>query len=49
MWVMVHPVIFLLLKNKKLFLTYCSNVLKAANGTGIFSENAKKVFEQKDD
>ena len=33
-------------KQKKYFLTYCSNVLKATNGSGIFNDNTLKVFEQ---
>jgi glyoxylase-like metal-dependent hydrolase (beta-lactamase superfamily II) len=35
-----------LAKQKGYFHTYCSNVLKATNGTGIFSDETKKSFEQ---
>jgi glyoxylase-like metal-dependent hydrolase (beta-lactamase superfamily II) len=33
-------------KQKEYFLTYCSNVLKATNGSGIFNDNTIKVFER---
>lgn len=33
-------------KQKEYFLTYCSNVLKATNGTGIFNDETRKLFEQ---
>jgi len=33
-------------KQKEYFLTYCSNVLKATNGTGIFTDDTRKSFEQ---
>lgn len=33
-------------KQKGYFLTYCSNVLKATNGTGIFNDDTRKSFEQ---
>jgi glyoxylase-like metal-dependent hydrolase (beta-lactamase superfamily II) len=35
-----------LLKQKEYFLTYCSNVLKATNGTGLFTDDTRKSFEQ---
>jgi glyoxylase-like metal-dependent hydrolase (beta-lactamase superfamily II) len=31
---------------KNYFITYCSEVLKATNGSGIFTEETKKNFEQ---
>jgi len=31
---------------KNYFLTYCSEILKATNGSGIFTEETKKNFEQ---
>lgn len=33
-------------KQKEYFLTYCSNVLIATNGTGIFIDETRKSFEQ---
>ena len=33
-------------KQKEYFLTYCSNVLKATNGSGIFNDNTMKEFER---
>lgn len=33
-------------KQKEYFLTYCANVLKATNGTGVFDENTRKSFEE---
>jgi glyoxylase-like metal-dependent hydrolase (beta-lactamase superfamily II) len=33
-------------KQKEYFLTYCSQVLKATNGTGIFNDETRKSFEQ---
>lgn len=33
-------------KQKEYFLTYCCNVLKATGGTGIFTDDTKKSFEQ---
>ena len=33
-------------KQKEYFLTYCSYVLKATNGTGIFDDATRKSFEQ---
>jgi len=33
-------------KQKEYFLNYCSNVLKATNGTGIFNDETRKSFEQ---
>lgn len=33
-------------KQKDYFLTYCSNVLKATGGTGIFNDESRKAFEQ---
>lgn len=33
-------------KQKEYFLTYCSNVLKATNGTGTFTDETRKSFEQ---
>jgi len=35
-----------LAKQKEYFLTYCSNVLKSTNGTGIFNDDTRKSFEQ---
>jgi glyoxylase-like metal-dependent hydrolase (beta-lactamase superfamily II) len=35
-----------LAKQKEYFLTYCSNVLKATGGTGIFTDDTRKSFEQ---
>ena len=35
-----------LAKQKEYFLTYCSNVLKATSGTGIFTDDTRKSFEQ---
>ena len=35
-----------LAKQKEYFLTYCSNVLKATGGTGIFNDESRKSFEQ---
>jgi len=35
-----------LVKQKAYFLSYCSNVLKATNGTGIFTDDTRKSFEQ---
>jgi glyoxylase-like metal-dependent hydrolase (beta-lactamase superfamily II) len=32
-------------KQTEYFITYCSNVLKATNGTGIFTEESRKQFE----
>lgn len=34
-------------KQKKYFLTYCSNVLIATNGTAVFTDDTRKDFEQK--
>lgn len=33
-------------RQKDYFLTYCSNVLKATNGTGVFNDDTRKVFER---
>jgi glyoxylase-like metal-dependent hydrolase (beta-lactamase superfamily II) len=33
-------------KQKEYFLTYCSELLKATDGSGIFTEDTKKKFEQ---
>ncbi|HTE33270.1 MAG TPA: MBL fold metallo-hydrolase [Chryseolinea sp.] len=33
-------------KQKEYFLDYCSNVLKATSGTGIFNDESRKAFEQ---
>lgn len=33
-------------KQKEYFLTYCSNVLKATGGTGIFTDETRRAFEQ---
>lgn len=33
-------------KQKEYFLTYCSNVLKATGGSGIFNDDTRKSFEQ---
>jgi len=33
-------------KQKEYFHTYCANLLKATNGTGIFNDNTRKSFEQ---
>jgi glyoxylase-like metal-dependent hydrolase (beta-lactamase superfamily II) len=33
-------------KQQEYFLTYCSQVLQATNGTGIFTDETRKVFEQ---
>jgi len=33
-------------RQKEYFLTYCSQLLKATNGTGILNEGSKKIFEQ---
>ncbi|MEO6454399.1 MAG: Ivy family c-type lysozyme inhibitor [Ginsengibacter sp.] len=33
-------------EQKEYFLTYCSNVLMATNGTGIFNDETRKAFEQ---
>jgi glyoxylase-like metal-dependent hydrolase (beta-lactamase superfamily II) len=33
-------------KQKEYFVTYCSNVLKATGGTGIFNDDTRKSFEQ---
>lgn len=35
-----------LAKQKEYFLTYCSNVLKITGGTGIFTDDTRKSFEQ---
>jgi glyoxylase-like metal-dependent hydrolase (beta-lactamase superfamily II) len=34
-------------KQKEYFITYCSEVLSFTNGTGIFTDEIKKAFEQK--
>jgi glyoxylase-like metal-dependent hydrolase (beta-lactamase superfamily II) len=34
-------------KQKGYFITYCSEALSSTNGTGIFTDESKKVFEQK--
>ncbi|MHA4811294.1 Ivy family c-type lysozyme inhibitor [Flavitalea flava] len=34
-------------EQKEYFLTYCSNVLIATNGTGIFTDETKKAFERR--
>jgi glyoxylase-like metal-dependent hydrolase (beta-lactamase superfamily II) len=33
-------------RQKNYFLTYCSEVLKSTHGTGVFSDESKKSFEQ---
>jgi len=33
-------------RQKEYFLTYCSQVLKATNGTGIFNDGSRRSFEQ---
>ena len=33
-------------KQKEYFITYCGQVLKATNGTGIFTDETKRSFEQ---
>jgi len=33
-------------KQKDYFLNYCTNVLKATDGTGIFNDQTRKIFEQ---
>jgi glyoxylase-like metal-dependent hydrolase (beta-lactamase superfamily II) len=33
-------------KQREYFLTYCSNVLKITEGTGIFNDDTRKIFEQ---
>ena len=33
-------------KQQEYFLTYCSGVLKATNGTGIFNDETRRSFEQ---
>lgn len=33
-------------KQKEYFLTYCSNVLKSTSGTGVFTDDTRKSFEQ---
>lgn len=33
-------------KQKEYFLSYCTNVLKATDGTGIFNNESRKTFEQ---
>ena len=35
-----------LAKQREYFLIYCSNVLKASGGTGIFNDESRKSFEQ---
>lgn len=35
-----------LAKQKEYFLVYCSKVLQATDGTGIFNDETRKVFEQ---
>ena len=32
-------------KQREYFLTYCSNVLKATKGTGVFNDETRKIFE----
>lgn len=34
-------------KQKEYFIKYCSNVLSATDGTGIFTDDTRKAFEQK--
>lgn len=34
-------------KQKKYFLNYCSEILNATNGTAVFTEDTKAIFEQK--
>lgn len=34
-------------KQKEYFIIYCSEVLNATNGTAIFTDESKKIFEQK--
>ncbi len=33
-------------KQKEYFNTYCANVLTTTNGTGIFTDDTRKTFEQ---
>jgi glyoxylase-like metal-dependent hydrolase (beta-lactamase superfamily II) len=33
-------------KQKEYFITYCSSVLKATNGSGVFTEETRKQFEE---